>query len=126
LFDIIAEIASVYGALILAILGVAVSFISDSTRSKMRWFFLIAFCIIGLVTSTANYFELHSSNISNKRLLDVETGGDNVCYIDTADTFNSKGERITSSAIIVNKGGTPCYDVNIDIIASTKGHQMRL
>jgi hypothetical protein len=88
MLDVLAEITSTYGALVLAAMGVIVSIIPNIARRVERWWLVVAFVAVGVAVCTANFYELHSANRLQSEMWQ-NTGGDNYCYFATEQGSSS-------------------------------------
>ena len=111
----IADLLSTYGALILAAMGVIVSVIPNLARRIERWWWVAAFLIFGAAVSTANYYELHSSNKLQTEMWE-NTGGDNFCYFSTEAHLSGDAPFLTLKKSKPN----PLFDVDASIWKSSQ------
>ena len=108
MLDALAEITATYGTLVVAAMGVVVSVIPNIARRLEKWWWVAGFAVVGIVVSTANYYEVHSANVTQQQILNIAAGGSGYCYMDIA-----KAAGGGTSFAIINPGSEPVFDVDI-------------
>jgi hypothetical protein len=123
------EFAATSLPIAIAIMGIVVTFSPPMGRARMA--VVAAFSVLGGIAAWSGYYEMHSTNIAQQKLLDETnkirvqtTGGDYFCYI-TGNGEVKDGLVSQVNTILVCPGKARIYDVKIDVTALTEDKPMR-
>ena len=97
--------------LVLAVLGVAVTFFPPLT-DEWKYVWLAIFVLLGFAAVLATRQEQTSTKRAHAHLLKSVTGGDGYCYFIVAD---QRGPLRPMSLILMNEGQFPLYDMTFSV-----------
>lgn len=131
--EIFLEISAAVGPVLLACMGIAVALIPNIGHRIERWYWVVAFFVIGVLTSYAIWHELHTANVSQveltnsqtelaksqtelrslqTRILEGITGGTNFTYVE-ADVSAQVGSPPFAPLLMTTKGTGAVFEIRI-------------